>query len=279
MLGKSVTQKDNFNFRVTDFHLLIIVVAIIVVVIIVVVIICYCYSFMQMLNCCIQHKISHAQRRRTPSSSPARTSRSSVEPDQFHSPSSSLSYSQRVAGQEETMITTETRKDEDSKNDFHSCSSSDDEFFEAFETPKSETSLQKSIKELSLDSTLKMDSPSVRPKSADLKPVAVDPLSLTTDDDYTIPSSTTTSGTVAVTTDVASTTIAGDTCTNEETEGGSNTPYTRVGALEQYKDLILLRTGEPLYVPETQVSDYCLCDQFCYNNCLPDHVLLNVHRL
>ncbi len=191
-----------------------------------------------MLNCCIGHKISHAQRRRTPSSSSTRTSRSSVEPE-YHSPSSSLSYSQRIAGQEETVTINRTRDEADSKNDFHSCSSSDDEFFEAFETPSGElSSLEKSIKELSMDS-IRIGSPSIKPKTVDMRPVEIDPLSLLSDD-YSVPTTITNIDTSNVT-------------TSSEVVEACNSNTIRAGAVEQYKDLVLLRTGEPLYIPETQV--------------------------
>ena len=122
-------------------------------------------------------------------------------------------------------------------------SSSDDEFYEALETPtrlteeSSESRLERSIRELSMDSdTFKTcPSPNLKPKAVDLKPVEMDPLSLPVAD-----SNESTPPTVSK---------------RKTGEAKEEVPITRTrqGALKQYKDLVLIRTGEPLYVPETQV--------------------------
>ena len=97
------------------------------------------------------------------------------------------------------------------------------------------------IKELSLDDDSKvagkLPSPSVKPRSVDLKPTANDPLSLLNDEDDEE------GGAFPANQEV----VSQEKSDIAPTEG-------RVGALRPYKDLVLLRTGKPLYVPETQVS-------------------------
>ena len=199
-----------------------------------------------MLNCCIHHKISHARRGTSPSPSPS-THRTSMEPD-YHTPSSSLSYSQRISSQlshedEKESITMDTpvAMDTTVTTDTADCSS-DDEFYEALETPtrlteSSESRLERSIRELSMDSnTFKTcPSPNLTPKTADLKPVEMDPLSLAVaDSDESTP----------------------PTISKRKMDGAKeevSITRTRQGALKQYKDLVLIGTGEPLYIPETQV--------------------------
>lgn len=164
-----------------------------------------------MLNCCIQHKLSHAQRRGRSVSSSSRTSKSSAEPE-FLSPSSSLSFSQRKLSNRNSPEDQGTSEDDE------------DEFFEANETPPTETSLERSIKELSLTER-SARSPVVKAKLVDLKPADVDPLSL----------------------------LSSDLNTTATSNISEVSPADRMGALKPYKDLVLLKTGEPLYVPETQV--------------------------
>ena len=125
-------------------------------------------------------------------------------------------------------------------------SSSEDEFYEAPETPTAikdiETTLEKSIKELSLEgSSIRTGSPSVKPKMADLKPTDVDPLSLLSDD--------VDSGELAASVRVK----AGHRKSSKGVKEETVPPAGRVGALKPYKDLLLLKTGEALYIPDTQV--------------------------
>ena len=207
-----------------------------------------------MLNCCIQHKISHTQRLHSPPSSSAVTSGSSQEPPELQTPTSSLSFSQRISSQlsleenlsvgEEAKEESKTRQVRRSRSNHASSSSSEDEFFEAPESPTQlhkESSLERTIKELSLDDDSKvagkLPSPSVKPRSVDLKPTANDPLSLLNDEDD----------------EEGGAFPANQEAVSQEKSDIASTEG-RVGALRPYKDLVLLRTGKPLYVPETQVS-------------------------
>lgn len=172
-----------------------------------------------MLNNCIGHKVSHtAKLHSNPSAS--------TEPKkEFHSPTTSLSFSQRAQRHYEEPGTTLKS----------TSSESDDEFYEAQEsleqpkTNEASSSTMSLIKDIETDITYIADSPSLAPRELNLEPVNIDPLSL---------------------------------FANEEDEliGISHKEERRIGALHPFKDLTLLVTGEELYVPETQVWHVCVSE-------------------
>lgn len=180
-----------------------------------------------MLNNCIRHKVSHTQKLHFQPSSlskPSASTRGSSTEPEYHSPVSSLSFSQRVHQQV-------------SKSNSPPSNSSDDEFYEAQEAldsdqngGNSEPSTDKDKGHLKIDSSkntseLSTESPSLTPKKLDLEPTSIDPLSSSLTDNI-----------------------------EEEIIQKLDTSHNRSGALEQCKDLLLLATGEPLFVPETQVN-------------------------
>ena len=173
-----------------------------------------------MLNSCIRHKISHTQKLYY-KSSPSHKSSKSTAPresstEHHDSPLSSLSFSQRqVSHQAKTTPIAST-------------SSSDDEFYEAQEALDSDENNEKINEPLTEQKQSKETEPrdhpiSLTPKTLELEPTSIDPLSVNFDDE-------------------------------EEIIQKSNIGQERNGALHQYKDLLLLATGEPLFVPETQVN-------------------------
>ena len=182
-----------------------------------------------MLNNCILHKISHAKRLHyTESSSESTEFKHSPSPEGGgeQSPTSSLSFSQRI--QRQTSHDPKPHPQtppSPTSNPKSTSSESEDEFFEAQETLD-----ESHKKDLRATSTSSIDS---RTRKLDLEPlVNIDPLSLFASE-------------------------------NEDNElfmsggggggGGGGVPV-RIGALEPFKDLTLLKTGERLYVPETQVT-------------------------
>ena len=182
-----------------------------------------------MLNNCILHKISHAKRLHYAESSSESTEfkhSPSPEGGGEQSPTSSLSFSQRI--QRQTSHDPKPHPQtppSPTSNPKNTSSESEDEFFEAQEI------LDESHKQdLRTTSTSSIDS---RTRKLDLEPlVNIDPLSLFASE-------------------------------NEDNElfmsgggaggRGGGVPV-RIGALEPFKDLTLLKTGERLYVPETQVT-------------------------
>ena len=183
-----------------------------------------------MLNNCILHKISHAKRLHYSQLS-AETSESKLSPTpEEQSPTSSLSFSQRIQRQtsSEQQPLPQTPP---SSTGYHKSTStdSDEEFFEAQETFEEH---DKEDLRTSLVSSL--DS---KTKKLDLEPlVNIDPLSL-----------------------FASESEETDLFTGRGGGGGGGgkgrgegVPI-RIGALKPFKGLTLLKSNEQLYIPETQV--------------------------
>ena len=216
-----------------------------------------------MLNCCIRHKISHTHRLHSPHSPSVSStiSKSSPEPE-FHSPTSSLSFSQRITqqishddtleGKEMTENEDDQTGNEDCKRPSQSISSSGDEFFEANESldsnpvtqnengnesakNESETDIL-SLESLSIKRT---ESPSIKPKRVELKPTLQDPLSFFSSEEDMKP--------LIIT----------------KPDKPDKPVSDRAGALKPYKGLILIETGKLLYVPETQVSCLSVCLSVC----------------
>ena len=215
-----------------------------------------------MLNCCIRHKISHTHRLHSPHSPSVSSTitKSSPEPE-YHSPTSSLSFSQRITqqlshddtleGKEMTENEDDQTGNEDCKRPSQSTSSSGDEFFEANESLDSNPVTQNengnesvknenatdilSLESLSIKSS---ESPSIKPKSVELKPTLQDPLSFFSSEEDMKPL-------IIIKPD--------------KLDKPDKLVSDRAGALKPYKDLILIETGKPLYVPETQVSCLSVC--------------------
>ena len=221
-----------------------------------------------MLNCCIRHKISHTHRLHSPHSPSVSSTitKSSPEPE-FDSPTSSLSFSQRITqqlshgdtleGKEMTENEDDQTGNEDCKRPSQSTSSSGDEFFEANESVDSNPVTQnengnESVKNESATDILSLESlsikssesPSIKPKSVELKPTLQDPLSFFSSEEDMKPL-------IIVKPDKPDKLVS-----------------DRAGALKPYKDLILIETGKPLYVPETQVSCLSVCLSVCLYECM-----------
>ena len=227
-----------------------------------------------MLNCCIRHKISHTHRLHSPHSPSVSSTitKSSPEPE-FDSPTSSLSFSQRITqqlshddtleGKEMTENEDDQTGNEDCKRPSQSTSSSGDEFFEANESVDSNPVTQnengnESVKNESATDILSLESlsikssesPSIKPKSVELKPTLQDPLSFFSSEEDMKPL-------IIIKPDKPDKLVS-----------------DRAGALKPYKDLILIETGKPLYVPETQVSCLSVCLSVCMSVCI--HVYMYV---
>lgn len=187
-----------------------------------------------MLNACIQHKLKQERLHSEASSS-------SLPGDQFQSPTSSLSFSQRMLcqrseGGEETGV---EQASEPSQRSHSNSSSSSDEFFEAQESLQfSHQSTPPLVTRTGADFSGSqeepdgggLDSPSTRPRDLNLQPVqgGCDPLSLLggdEDEEVILPRGKT-----------------------------DQSPHKRTGALRPYKDLVLIATGETMFEPVTQVS-------------------------
>ena len=185
-----------------------------------------------MLNSCIRHKITHTQKLHSTSTRSHSETRDSSQNSDSQSPTSSLSFSQRVSKQV-------SQEDSTPKVLRASNSSDDDEFYEAQEAIDSDSNSQSKTENESEKTPVKNDlrtdnlfeetdeskSPRIVSKKLHLEPVSIDPLSLFANEDE-----------------------IGPPPIHQEIQVG------RIGALEPYKNLLLIATGEPLYVPETQVS-------------------------
>ena len=229
-----------------------------------------------MLNCCIRHKISHTHRLHSPHSPSVSSTitKSSPQPE-FDSPTSSLSFSQRITqqlshddtleGKEMTENEDDQTGNEDCKRPSQSTSSSGDEFFEANESVDSNPVTQnengnESVKNESATDILSLESlsikssesPSIKPKSVELKPTLQDPLSFFSSEEDMKPL-------IIIKPD--------------KLDKLDKLVSDRAGALKPYKDLILIETGKPLYVPETQVS-LSVCLSVCMSVCI--HVYMYV---
>ena len=188
-----------------------------------------------MLNCCIRHKLSHGQQQHSQSPTASGAGDTTI----FHTPTSSLSFSQR---HRDTAMEDSQHGGVPMTEDGHSSTSSD-EFYEAQESIQTDTdtSLTKTDSHTtnqpdvtsSLRSQISCDSsgsPSIRPRTADLQPVAGgnDPLSLLGREEE-----------------------GEDTGVRDQEEAECT---ERSGALRPYKDLVLIATNEPMYEPAVQVS-------------------------
>lgn len=190
-----------------------------------------------MLNCCIRHKVSRVKNTAPVSQSTSSLTTAGLSEPEFYSPTSSLSYSQRV---QEQQTTSEKTLHEESGREIFSTGSSDDEFFEANEsfekmTQISETTSKNSSLKTKRESLVfddfNFDAAGQQPKALDMKPVDTDPLSLLANEENDMRPLL-------------------DTPEHRETAEMAN---KRLGTIEPCKDLVLIVTGEPLYVPETQV--------------------------
>ena len=206
-----------------------------------------------MLNCCIRHKVSRTINNTAPvnqSTSSFMSARSGQE-SEFYSPASSLSYSQRVQEQQPIIGC------EESGREIFSTGSSDDEFFEANESFDSERmASEHASKNLPLkdkrESLISDDfnfeaqqSPDHQPKALDMKPVDTDPLSLLASEENDMR----------------------PLLDTPEHRKAAEMANKRLGATGPYKDLVLIATGEPLYVPETQVLwDILYYLHFCFHS-------------
>lgn len=184
-----------------------------------------------MLNNCIRHKITHTQKLYSTSNCSQSETRNSSQDSEFQSPTSSLSFSQRVSRQ--------VSQEDSIPNVLRTSNSSDDEFYEAQEALDSDSNSHSKTENESGKTPVKNDlrtdnlfeetnhseSPRIASKKLLLEPVSIDPLSLFANEDE-----------------------IGPPPIHQEIRVG------RIGALEPYKNLLLIVTGEPLYVPETQVS-------------------------
>ena len=187
-----------------------------------------------MLNNCILHKISHAKRLHYSQLSAETSEPKLPSTPEEQSPTSSLSFSQRIQRQTSHEQQQPLPQTPPSSTSHHrsTSSDSDDEFFEAQET------LEEPDKEdFRTSSTSSLDS---KTKKLDLEPlVNIDPLSL-----------------------FASESEEADLFTGRGGKGRGEGVPTRIGALKPFKGLTLLKSNEQLYVPETQV--YLLITRFLF---------------
>ena len=153
-----------------------------------------------MLNCCIKHKLSHQQKLNTPNI-------------KTHSSSNSLSYSQSSPSSSYIEFLTPSsslKKPTQQKDIGNNSSSSEDEFYEAFEDVPQKVESEHETSEME-----------------------------TSESDNHLKLSVT------------------EECTNNERSSDTmplESLSERQGELKQYGDLVLINTGQPLYIPVTQVG-------------------------
>ena len=268
---------------------------------------CLIHQKLQMLNCCIRHKLSHQQKLNTPNiqspnshsktassetkttTSPHTSSETPVNeitnsgskyqakpipiPDEFTTPFSSLSEMARPGLEASNQGDDQSASSDGDKGE---TGNSDEEFYEALETQSSEGEEEEGEGEgesvLRIE-TATSDDGITSPNSSRITstltgkhgPVGDETKPDQTKDDQTKDdrskddhaASSESRGPEAVESDEAAQTKAGsgeeDECDGGQEDGGTGR-RARVGALERCGELVLVATGEPLYIPVTQVS-------------------------
>ena len=225
---------------------------------------CLLHQKLQMLNCCIQHKLAHENKLNTHSNdfmspnthsqstsqtpiaqtptvgslSSARTGELQLETSDFLTPVSSFTMQQRT---ENVSFASLDRSD------------SEDEFYEALESQEDDSEakkdkLQIQVLETGQSGQAARSASLITPADTETQPpisgVAAVVQSSGEDSDSKLEEHQT---------EILEPTPDLRGMSNSSGKGNAAVATKRVGALKPYGDLVLLATGEPLYIPVTQV--------------------------